>query len=280
MRKLSKLAAVWVFLGFSSLTGYAYGVTTSESCAAGDIVNAVRGDQLCLAIKTAKGVQAPDAGAQLLILLHGDVSRGGPSDYHYRIAEEIVANHPDVIAIAVLRPGYFDSEGKRSDGNDNGRRDHYNAANIDSMAAAIRTLRVTYRPSRIVLVGHSGGSAFSGVILGRHPGTVDAAILTSCPCDVPRWRNSGGGRPWKDSLSPSSYIDKVPQNARVIALTGSKDANTAPSLGRAYAEGLAKRGIAAEFLEVPGATHDMDSTLRTAVRQAVTTVLTAQTAPP
>ena len=236
MSKLSKLLAAWIVLGFSSLFGTAFGVTTAESCAAGDIVNAVRGDKLCLALKTARGAEAQDAGAQLLILLHGDVSRGGPSDYHYRIAQEIVTNHPAVIAIAVLRPGYFDSDGKRSDGNDNGRRDHYTATNIDSMAAAIRALRDNYRPSRIILVGHSGGSAFSGVILGRHPATVDGAILTSCPCDVRRWRSAGGGRDWRDSLSPSSFIDKVPQTARVIVLTGSKDSNTGPSLGRASAE--------------------------------------------
>jgi predicted esterase len=266
---LRPLAGIALAGGLVILSPVAHAMTTRESCATGDIANAVRGGNLCLAIEIMRGSAAQDSGAPLFIVLHGDVSRGGAADYHYRIAREIVADQPDAIAIAVLRPGYFDPAGKRSDGDDNGRRDHYTAANIDAMAAAIRDLRAHYHPIRTVLIGHSGGAAFGGVILGRHPGTVDGAILVSCPCDIQRWRDAGGGRAWANSLSPSSSIDKVPEAARVITVTGSRDTNTDSRLGRAYAEQLARRGVAAEFREIAGATHDMDQTLRAAILGAV-----------
>ena len=67
---------------------------------------------------------------------------------------------------------------------------------------------------------------------------------------------------------------------RVIAITGGKDTNTSPNLGRTYAESLAKRGVAAEFREAAGATHDMDSTLRSAVLDAVKTALARPSPPP
>lgn len=266
---LRPLAGIALAGGFVIVSTVAQAITTRESCAAGDIVNAAHGGTLCLALETSKGSAAQDTGAPLFIVLHGDVSSGGAATYHYRIAQEIVAAHPDALAVAVLRPGYFDAAGKRSEGSDNGRRDHYSAANIDAMAAAISALRAHYRPARTVLIGHSGGAAFAGVILGRHPGTVDGAILVSCPCDIQRWRDAGGGRAWPNSLSPSSFVDKVPHGARVIAITGSRDTNTDSRLGRTYAEQLARRGVAAEFREVAGATHDMDQRLRAAILDAV-----------
>ncbi len=45
--------------------------------------------------------------------------------------------------------------------------------------------------------------------------------------------------------------------------------NTDPRLGRNYTEQLARRGVAAEFREIAGATHDMDQRLRAAILEAV-----------
>ena len=245
-----------------------WAASTAESCAAGDMLDAVRGDKLCLAVETIKGASAADKGATLVVLLHGDVSSGKAADYHYEIGRAVVAADPSAIAVAILRPGYFDSQGKRSDGSDNGRRDHYTATNIDSVAAVIKTLRERYSPSRTLLVGHSGGSAFTGVILGRHPGLVDGAVLASCPCDIVAWRDARGSR-WNYSLSPSSFADRVPATARVIAITGARDTNTDSRFGRNYVQSLTRRGVAAEFQEVPEAGHDMTSSLRAAVVEAV-----------
>lgn len=280
MNTQSKSLAGLIAVGLMSLAGAATGATTAESCAAGDSLNAVKGGKFCLAVETLKGKTAVDSGGALIVVLHGDGSRGGPTDYHYRIAREAAADHADATAVAILRPGYEDSKGKKSDGRDNGRRDHYTPENIDSVAAVIKSLRDHYRPTRVLLIGHSGGSAFTGVILGRHPGLVDGAVLASCPCDIPRWRQLSGSGSWPNSLSPASFADKVPVTARVVALTGGNDKNTTPSLARNYVESLTRRGVAAEFREIPGATHDMDGALRAATREAIKTLLTALTVAP
>jgi pimeloyl-ACP methyl ester carboxylesterase len=251
------------------ISAIAQAASTPESCAAGDIANAVRGGDMCLALETVRGSASRDSGSPLYVVVHGDVSRGGAADYHYRIAREIAAAYPDAVAVAVLRRGYFDSAGKRSDGHDGGRGDSYTAENIDSMAAAIGALRAHYRPVRMVLIGHSGGSAYSGVIVGRHPGLVDGVVLVSCPCDLQRARDSAGKRSNGRSLSPSSFADQVPQTARVIAITGRRDTNTFSWIARDYIEGLARRGIAAEFREVASSGHDMDRSLRAAILDAV-----------
>ena len=280
MNTYIKSLASLIALGLVSLAGAAHGATTAESCAAGDILNAVQGGKLCLAVETVKGKVAADSGGALIVVLHGDGSRGGPTDYQYRIAQEAAADHADATAVAILRPGYLDAKGKRSEGRDNGRRDHYTPENIDSVATVIKTLREHYRPARVLLIGHSGGAAFTGVIVGRHPGLVDGAVLVSCPCDISRWRQSSGGSDWPNSLSPSSFADRVPITALVLAVTGGNDKNTDPRLGRNYVESLTRRGIAAEFREIPGATHDMDGVMRAATREAIKSLQAALSAAP
>jgi pimeloyl-ACP methyl ester carboxylesterase len=115
-------------------------------------------------------------------------------------------------------------------------------------------LRAHHKARRVVLVGHSGGAAIAGVILGKHPGTADAAVLVSCPCHIANWRS--GRRAWPRSESPHSYAASVPSSALVVALTGTRDDNTFPALGSSYVQSLAARGVRARFVELPGADHN------------------------
>ena len=59
---------------------------------------------------------AADAHPTLIVILHGD-SPFAPPTYQYRFAQRVAANTDNVIAAAILRPGYSDgadrSEGKR-----------------------------------------------------------------------------------------------------------------------------------------------------------------------
>ena len=48
---------------------------------------------------------------------------------------------------------------------------------MDSVAAAVAALRKHHNASRVVVVGHSGGAANAGVILGRAAPLVDVAVL-------------------------------------------------------------------------------------------------------
>ena len=97
----------------------------------------------------------------------------------------------------------------------------------------------------------------AGVILGRHPGLADAAVLVACPCDVPRWRamsNRRGGTPWV-SESPHHYVDRIPIGSAVSVVIGDGDNVTAPVLSKSFAADLAARGIAAELIVVEGLGH-------------------------
>ncbi len=221
----------------------------APGCQSADNLTEVAGGGGCLVIRTF----APAAPTPVLyVVLHGDTSAGGPSTFHYPVAERLAAGGT---AVALIRPGYYDDRGRTSAGSNNGRRDNYTAENIASVADAVRTLRLHHRAARVVLIGHSGGAATAGIILGRYPGLADAAVLVSCPCDIPRWRATRSG-PWRESLSPSDWAAQVPRTTQVVALAGSADDNTLPGLSEDYVAALTRRGVAAQYIVVPGVGHN------------------------
>lgn len=213
------------------------------------ITDYVPGGGLCLAAAT-YGAESAGTAPTLVVSLHGDVSAGGPGDYLFSFARGLA--RPGVVSVALLRPGYGDSAGRRSDGSDNGRRDHYTSGNIAAVGAAIDALKKHYKARRVVLVGHSGGAAFAGVLIGRRPGLAQGAVLVSCPCDIPRWRSERGRGAWPNSQSPMAAAGGVPKGTRVIAITGSSDDNTTPALAEDYVAALAKRGVSARFEPASG----------------------------
>jgi pimeloyl-ACP methyl ester carboxylesterase len=188
--------------------------------------------------------------------MHGDVSSGGPAKYHLDFAKKLAEQSRNLVAVAMIRPGYDDGAGNTSSGEHNNRSDHYTADNVDAMADGVRRLRERYQASRVVLVGHSGGAATSALILGRKPGVADAAVLVACPCNVGEWRRARGGRPWPRSESPHEWAGKVPSSTRVIAITGADDSNTKPGLAEEYVALLKKRGVDARFIAVASADHN------------------------
>ncbi len=222
-------------------------------CDSPDNLTRVTGDRECLVAKTfaANSLSAP----VLYVVLHGDTSGGGPSDYHYAVAQRL-GNAENAVAVALIRPGYFDSAGAKSSGNNFNRTDSYTAENVDDIAGAIKNLKAFYKPSRVVLVAHSGGSAISAVILGRTPHLANAAVLVSCPCDIEAWRSMTGRRPWPNSESPIRYVDRIPTDARVAVLVGSNDTDTPSKLSEEYLAALKGRGIAATLDVLQGATHN------------------------
>lgn len=186
----------------------------------------------------------------LLIMVHGDVSRGGPADSMYRFAPRLAAANRGLTTAVVLRPGYEDSRGNRSPGNNFGRSDQYTAENNDLLAETIADLKRKVGARKTVVVAHSGGAAQTGVVIGRYPGLVDVAVLVSCPCNLDEWRR--GETPLMRSQSPHDYITSVPRGTRVILITGTGDDITPPRLAEAYARDLGDR---ARFRSVEGADH-------------------------
>lgn len=158
----------------------------AEKCQTPDNRTFVSGGDHCLAIKTI----TPDGGGKgvLVVVLHGDLTSGGPANYIRFIAS--AAAKSGAVGVAMARPGYTLEE-RTSTGTatrDQNRDDRFRAAEIDSIGTAIATLKAHHNAKRVVLVGHSGGSLISGVLIGRAAPMVDAAVLISCPCHVRDWR--------------------------------------------------------------------------------------------
>jgi pimeloyl-ACP methyl ester carboxylesterase len=229
-------------------------------CAPGNEMNAVPGNGLCFAIETIRGNLDKKVRPTLLVMLHGDVSRGGPADYHIRRLRHF-RNVKNFIFVGMIRPGYYDSKKRTSQGSNYKRRDNYTSRYILAIGEAIKNLKKLHNARRVVLVGHSGGAAITGVLIGQVHGLVDKAVLISCPCDIERWRRLHGRRAWRRSMSPSWFVSKVRPSTEVIAITGWRDHNTFPQLAGDYIAALKKRGLKAKFIIVSEAGHNLSSRL-------------------
>jgi pimeloyl-ACP methyl ester carboxylesterase len=201
------------------------------------------------------GPPEPEA---MIVWLHGDVSSGGPANYHFAIARDAAAELAQlkVLSVALVRPGYPDGSGESSSVSflNAGRADHYTSENLAEVGAAIERLRTHFKPKTLVLVGHSGGAATGAVLLGMRPGLIDAAVLVACPCDLVAWRS--GRREWGRSENPFKWVGRVSAPTKVVALTGARDDNTLPELARSYVDALRSRGVEAQFFILPDDTHN------------------------
>jgi poly(3-hydroxybutyrate) depolymerase len=242
---------VYSLLGLSWLinSGWAW----AQGCPDADGVDRVDGQLECLVIQTTKSARATKKTRNLMVYLHGDSSRGGLFDRHFKYFTPL-ASH-DTVFVGLIRPGYADSRKNASTGDKMGGGDSYTAHNVDAVANALQALKTRYGARRLVVVGYSGGAATAGVILGRHPQLIDNAVLIACPCDL-NIRRQGYQNNTRRSISPHEVVDKVFKTVRVTAITGGADVNTAPAQVKGYIESLKANGVKARYIEVPNATHD------------------------
>jgi pimeloyl-ACP methyl ester carboxylesterase len=197
----------------------------------------------------------------LVVVLHGDVSRGGAANYHYKIASQIASRNKNVTVLGLVRPGYSDGQGRKSPGSHNNRRDHYTSQNNKLVAQTIQAMAKQVGTNKIIAMGHSGGAAQLGTIAGTYPGLLDSVVLVSCPCNIDEWRTTRGRSAWSNSQSPHKYVGKIGRGTRVIAVTGTRDDNTFPKLAQDYIAAARARGLAATFVPVNGASHDFSGSL-------------------
>ncbi len=229
--------------------------TPVPNCDPPDNLNWVAGEGECLKIKTLNK-ELSGKNPTLVVFLHGDVSGGGPASYYYSRAERFEGS--SAVPVVLIRPGYYDSQGNYSTGSDCGRGDCYTPHNVDAIAEAIKSIKEFHKARNVILVGHSGGAAIAGVIIGRHPGLVDGAVLAACPCNMDEFnelRLSRGRRAWS-SLSPHSFVDGIPPTTQVIAITGDEDEKTPPFLAERYIKELQAMSIEASFVSIEGGTHN------------------------
>jgi len=171
----------------------------------------------------------------------------------------------DVVVAALLRPGYQDDAGDRSEGvRGKTTGDNYTPEVVDAVAQAIEQLKEKFHPVVTILAGHSGGAAIAGNMLGRWPAAVDGALMLSCPCNLVEWRrhmlkmqmNPIWLEPVK-SLSPIELAPKVRQKVIVRMLVGGDDPVAPPELTQEYAAALHKRGDDVAVTVAPGLKHDI-----------------------
>lgn len=197
----------------------------------------------------------------LVVVLHGDLGGHEQDEFAARVA----ATTPDVIAAGLLRPGYVDALGNKSQGSKGlTTGDNYNATNTDAIAAAITELKRRFHPRRTVLVGHSGGAAIVANILGRQPDVADAALLVSCPCDVPLWRQHmldrthyAGFRGPIEMLSPIDLVRGMQADVPVIMVVGTQDSVAPPYITDRYQAAAVHAGKHVRLVRLEGKPHDI-----------------------
>jgi pimeloyl-ACP methyl ester carboxylesterase len=198
----------------------------------------------------------------LIVVLHGDLP--SPS-YHYRFASQAAAKMDDVVVAAMLRPGYADDTGDRSDGEQGlTTGDNYTPDVVNAVAQAVEQLKAKFHPARTVLVGHSGGAAITGNLMGRWPSEIDGAFMVACPCDLVAWREHmrdlRHNRIWSapvKSLSPIDLAGKIPPSIRIRLVVGSEDPVTPSDLSQRYADVLRKHGDDVTLTIAPGLEHNI-----------------------
>lgn len=200
----------------------------------------------------------------LAIVLHGD--RLEPDDsYHYVFAQTVASEVSNAILVGLLRPGYRDEQGNRSDGDIlTATGDNYTREVVDAVADATRQLKDRYKAAATVLIGHSGGAAIAALVLGNHPEVADAALLLACPCDLQAWRTHMMTlRPspvWQrphQGLSPLDSAAGVPSTSIVELLVGDEDDVVRIEYSDDYASALRARDVEARVTVLPGLGHNI-----------------------
>jgi pimeloyl-ACP methyl ester carboxylesterase len=219
----------------------------------------------------------------LVVVLHGDIFDPTPS-YQYAFAQIVAQGidapvlpsdvrarlnntlpQLDLIAIGMLRPGYEDNFGDRSDGvRGNAALDNFTPEVVDAISEAIASLKSEYSPRRVVLVGHSGGATIAALILGRHPELADAALLVACSCDptairqrIAKVRSSPIWKGATRSLQPLAEVDRVRKDVTVRMIVGQDDDTAPPQYSQAYADALRKQHIDVHLVVAPGLGHNI-----------------------
>lgn len=200
----------------------------------------------------------------LIVVLHGDAPFRNPG-YQYAFASMLEKAVPGVVIDALLRPGYSDPYGLKSDG-DRGfaTGENYTAEVVSDIAKSIDRTTNNYTFSSVFLVGHSGGAAIAADVAALNPGLIDRLYLVGCPCDVPAFRKHMASAQHDPmwllpvrSLSPMDTLDQMQKGTVITAISGSDDPITLPIYARAYIEKAKARGLDATMITIPGEGHEI-----------------------
>ncbi len=200
----------------------------------------------------------------LVVVVNGDAPFHEP-DYQYEFAANVAATHRDVVAVGLLRPGYTDPQGNRSDGE---RRqatgDSLNVTNTEAIAGAIGGLKRRWNARKVVVAAHSGGATLAANVLGRHPPLIDKALLVSSVYDVEKWRQhmfeQTGAPVFQgkiETLSPIEQITGMSDQVEVTLMVGSQDEIAPPGFSEQYEAVARRHGKKVRLVRLEGEGHDI-----------------------
>lgn len=229
-----------------------------------DNINWVSTKQGNIHIRIFKNKSIKDS-ISLVFVLHGDAPFNKPN-YQYVMAEKIAEENENTIAIAILRPGYTDPQNHTSNGVKGlAVGDNYTPEVIEAISEVMEKIKAKYNPSKTLVVGHSGGAAITGNIIGLKTGLMDIAVLVSCPCDVSKWRKHMRKKQplnllWYlnvKSISPISVTKDISRETEVIIISGTNDDITPISLSNEYYKELRSLGIKTDFISLANEGHEI-----------------------
>ena len=181
---------------------------------------------------------------KLVFFIHGD-----QLDPKITYLNDFISNFSseEAILISITRPGWINNKNHKSEGKKNiSNGDNYvPKEDVDPIYRVIKKIKRKFNIEHIILVGHSGGAAITGILYGRFQNLIDEAVLISCPCIVPLWRKNFFQKlytktnkkiciPKFKSKSPHEYAEKVDSEIRINIFVGDKDHNTLPLYSLEY----------------------------------------------
>lgn len=236
----------------------------NNNCVGKDTLNYIKTQNGCLFVKVFKS-DSITLKPKLLIVIHGDAPFNPPT-YQYKLSQKISDQVKNTIVISVLRPGYKDNDGNKSDGKRGlTTGDNYTQEVISSLTEVIKELKIRFKPSKTIIVGHSGGAAISADIVSLTPTLIDKTILVSCPCDVEAFRKSMAAkqpfyRAWRDStksISPTNIIKNLNQNNDITLLHGQNDDIVPFEIAENYFTKLKNSKIKVQLIPIANSGHEI-----------------------
>ncbi len=200
----------------------------------------------------------------LIVVIHGDSPFNEP-EYQYVFAAKVASTYRDVVAVGLLRPGYTDLQGNRSEG-ERGESvgDNINVTNTEAIADAIGGLKRRWNARKVMVAAHSGGAALAANVLGRHPALIDYALLVSSVYDVGKWRQYMFEQTCEpifqgkiDTLSPIEQITGMSDQVEVTLMVGSEDEVAPPSFSEQYETATRKHGKRVRLVRLEGEGHEI-----------------------
>jgi len=230
-----------IFFIFIILFFFTSSNAIAKNCFREDFVNFVSDAVGCIAINIHKEQQFNknrDNKKKLVIFIHGDQLE--KKVYYFdQFASKFTTTNS--LVISITRPGWINKHNNKSDGkkNTNYGDNYIPKDDVDPIYRTIKKLKKKYKIDQTLIIGHSGGAAVTGILIGRFPKLIHEAVLISCPCIVPPWRKNFFDRleektnkklcmPKFKSHSPHEYIKKINPNLKIHIFVGTRDKNTLP----------------------------------------------------